>query len=599
MNISAFLIICSILMLPGKAVAKASGMHSSWLSDNEISEKHPEEANKPDDLSSLVDEHLVTIPRGAYAIQLGAFKNYRNSERFKKSVEEVLPWMFETKNLEIVHEDEYYKVRIFTFRNREEVKEALTVLASHKLIDYQLVWLEEDQQQLLLQPKQDTVRKKAGKKGDSSRPSLSPALSPDTAIVTGESSGRETLDRILYSLNGDSVNIPLRAGDEVLFPGFRSLITGDTIQQDYDGSFIPSPWLRRFDYFGKSVTLVAALIIIIILSVSTMLILLVIILLNRRRMERREKLYQYLLENYQELILSFLYGESDIKMFNKIASNNYRRQVLIDQMKDVAVNLKGDAWEKLRALYIELGLVDDSMKKAHARRWHLKIKGFRELAFMNIKDANDEIYICLNSRNEILRMEAQIALVRLSDDRPFEFLHHMERPFSLWEQISLHELIVQHSIEAPLFNQWLDSENDTVVMFALRMIKEFRQLEAEDDVRKSLVHPDEEVRNLAIRVAGDLKMKSTLPVMKRMYKNEDYANSLEILRSMGKMPDEAFLGFLKLVLDKEDDVQLQIEATKAIENMGETGIKELVKLMKSEYKNYNIIIRHVLDRRIY
>jgi hypothetical protein len=68
---------------------------------------------------------------------------------------------------------------------------------------------------------------------------------------------------------------------------------------------------------------------------------------------------------------------------------------------------------------------------------------------------------------------------------------------------------------------------------------------------------------------------------------------------MGKMPDLAMMGFLKLVLDKEDDVQLQIEATKAIENMGEEGVAALVKVMKSEYKNYNIIVRHVLDRRIY
>jgi len=30
-------------------------------------------------------------------------------------------------------------------------------------------------------------------------------------------------------------------------------------------------------------------------------------------------------------------------------------------------------------------------------------------------------------------------------------------------------------------------------------------------------------------------------------------------------------GILKLVLDKEDDVQLQIEATRAIENMGEVA----------------------------
>jgi hypothetical protein len=87
--------------------------------------------------------------------------------------------------------------------------------------------------------------------------------------------------------------------------------------------------------------------------------------------------------------------------------------------------------------------------------------------------------------------------------------------------------------------------------------------------------------------------------MKRMYKTQDYPVCLEIVRSMGKMPDVSMLGFLKLVLDKEDDVQLQIEATKAIENNGEVGVAALVKIMKSEYKNYNIIVRHVLDRRIF
>ena len=107
------------------------------------------------------------------------------------------------------------------------------------------------------------------------------------------------------------------------------------------------------------------------------------------------------------------------------------------------------------------------------------------------------------------------------------------------------------------------------------------------------------VRQLAVQVAGDLDMRSTFETMKHMYKNQDYNVCLEIIRSLGKMPDLSMMGFLKMVLDKEDDVQLQIEATKAIENNGEEGVKALVKLMKSEYKNYNIIVRHVLDRRIY
>ena len=116
--------------------------------------------------------------------------------------------------------------------------------------------------------------------------------------------------------------------------------------------------------------------------------------------------------------------------------------------------------------------------------------------------------------------------------------------------------------------------------------------------KTALLHKSPEVRLLAVQVAGDLGLTSTLEIMKRMYKNQDYKTCLEIVKSMGKMPDTSMLGFLKLVLDKEDDVQLQIEATKSIEKMGEEGVKALVKIMKSEYKNYNIIVRHVLDRRI-
>jgi HEAT repeats len=360
-----------------------------------------------------------------------------------------------------------------------------------------------------------------------------------------------------------------------------------------------SPWLKRINYFGKSFALVNALIVTIIVSITTMIVLLMVILLNRTRMEKMEDLKQYLAETYQGMIIDYLFTGSSPDRFRPIASDTFRRQALIDQMIDVSVNLKGDAEQKLGGLYLYLGLDRDSKRRARDYRWHKKIKGFRELAFMNIKDANNYIYKALNSKNDILRMEAQIALVRLADEDPFDFLFQLTKPFSLWEQITLHELIIQHELPVPEFRKFLKASNPTVIMFALRMIREFKQKDAEDDVREILEHHNSEVRKLAVQVAGDLEMRSTLEVMKRIYKSQDYNTCVEIIRAMAKMPDPSLLGFLKLVLDKEDDVQLQIEATKAIENNGEEGVKTLVKLMKSEYKNYNIIVRHVLDRRIF
>jgi HEAT repeat protein len=358
-------------------------------------------------------------------------------------------------------------------------------------------------------------------------------------------------------------------------------------------------WIKRIDYSNKSLLLVDFLIAAIIISIVTMIILLIIILLNRKRMEKEEMLHQYLMEKYQSLIINYLFGSATPEEFRSIASDTYRRQVLIDQMIDVSINLKGKEIEKLFDLYKLLGLDRDSIKKAHSRQWHKKVKGIRELAYMNIKDANDIIYNALNSSNEILRMEAQIALVRLNDDNPFEFLSHLTSHFSLWEQITLHELIIHHNIPLPSFQKWLTSPNPTVVTFALRMIREFKQKESEANVLETLFHTDPSVRILAVEVAGDLDMRSTLETMKHMYKYQEYKICLAIVKSMGKMPDDSMMGFLKLVLDKEDDVQLQIEATKAINNNGEDGAKALVKIMESEYKNYSIIIKHVLDKRIF
>jgi HEAT repeat protein len=229
------------------------------------------------------------------------------------------------------------------------------------------------------------------------------------------------------------------------------------------------------------------------------------------------------------------------------------------------------------------------------------VKGFRELAFMNIRDANERIIEALNSSNQILRMEAQVALLRLSDENPYDFLHYLEKPLAKWEQITIHELLLQHDLNVPDFRQWFDSENLTILKFSLKMVAWFKQTNSGNQVISLLNHEDEGVRKQAIWACGELALKESLPVLQKMYRDASYDIRTEILKAFSKVPDDAYLDFMNEVLDEEDDVQLQILATKVMENMDEPGISRLIKLMKSksEYKNYQIIIRHVLDGRIY
>jgi hypothetical protein len=333
-------------------------------------------------------------------------------------------------------------------------------------------------------------------------------------------------------------------------------------------------------------------------------VVLVVILIHRQQMQKDENRKQVLREKYQQYLVDYLFttaNENDKEILDeikKISFSNYSRKLLIDQMIDLSINLTGDVKEKLRELYFSLELDKDSIKKAFSPKWHIKVKGFRELAFMNLHDANEEIIRCLLSNNDVLRMEAQLAMVRLNVEDPFGFLDHLDKPFTLWEQLTIYETIMFHNLQIPQFDRWLFSRNKSVVLFAIRMIDIFKQREAYHNLFWMLVNEDPEIRSETIKVIGNLKIKDALSHLKRLYKNETYENCLEIVRAMAKMPDQSVLNFFKLVIDKEDDVQLQIAATIAINNMGELGKRTLEKLMDSDYKNYKIIIKHVLDKRI-
>jgi len=359
-------------------------------------------------------------------------------------------------------------------------------------------------------------------------------------------------------------------------------------------------WLKVHEFWGLQMRFVDMLIVISLSLISTMIVLLLVILVKRNNRDNREKLKDELMEKYQLLILEYL-GASTIstKGFKKIARNKFSRQILIKQIIDISLNLPPEAKLKLNKLYFFLGLLKDTKRKLDSFKWHKKVQAFKELSSLNIKIYNHKIEKCINSKNDTLRLESHIALVKLADDEnPFDFLGDLDYHFSLWEQITLHQLMVENQMNVPNFGKWVNSKNVDVVMFCLRMIREYNQVNNFDELDEVLHHENEKVRKTAIEVIGDLGLFSLFKPLKKMYKNETYDNSLEIIKTMGKQPVKSVMRFLQNVVDVEEDANLQIEAIKAIKNMGDDGKVRLEKMMNDDYKNYKIIIKHVLDDRI-
>ena len=373
-------------------------------------------------------------------------------------------------------------------------------------------------------------------------------------------------------------------------------------------------WLFQIDIFDYSFKIIDFLIISTVISLLTMIVLSIFIFVNRKKLEKLQKIRYAYGERYQQMLLSYLMiiqnypndvgriEKEHIRDFKRLANTHYKRQLLLDTFADVNLNLKGEPSLHLKELFFKLKLHKMTFRKVHSIHWHRKIKGFKELYAMNITRKNNILYKHINSHNELVRMEAQIALVDLSKEDPninaFDFLNKLKTPFSLWEQITLHQVLVQRDLKVPDFGQWVLSENDSVCMFCLRMIREYKQVQNIEKIKTLLYHNNDAIKKLAIQVIGDLKLVDLVKFLKLRYKYEETENDLEIIKSIGKLQDPSSIRFLQLVIDKEDSADFQIEAAKAIHNMGEPGELALNKMLNSNYKDYNIIIKHVLDHRI-
>lgn len=356
-------------------------------------------------------------------------------------------------------------------------------------------------------------------------------------------------------------------------------------------------------FHNERYSLIFILIAIIAFCLLTMIVILGFVLFLRTKRTSESKSVYELKSQYQTYLINYLYEEpereNEFKKIKKISNDSFSRKVLIDEMIDLSINLSGEPKQILRDLYISLGLHEESIQKAYASKWHVKIKGFRELAFMDIHDANFEIKRCLNSKNSILRMEAQLALVRLIEEDPFHFLDFVNEHFTIWEQMNVYETIIYHNLPIPDFSRWLKSENKSIVIFSLRMIKLFKQDQAVPELLEMVDFPDDDVRNELYRTLGVLGKDEIRKALKNQFLTENYDNKLAILQSLARYKNVQDIEFYKRVIEENDDVFIQIEAAKGIRKTGSPGKNELQNLVQSEdYRNYQIIIKHVLDERL-
>ncbi|GEO08832.1 HEAT repeat domain-containing protein [Segetibacter aerophilus] len=269
------------------------------------------------------------------------------------------------------------------------------------------------------------------------------------------------------------------------------------------------------------------------------------------------------------------------------------RQFIIDEIINGRKSIKGKAGEEFLKLYVSLNMNDDSSKKLKSKNWNDVVKGIQELAIMEQNHKMTEIFHEINSRNELIRMEAQCALVRLSGFGGLWFLNVLNYPISEWQQMKLLSMLSTLPFsDIPDLHLLLTSPNESSVIFTLKLIGLFQQRTMHGEVIKCLANKNETIRFFAIKCLKEIHNEYTVDILLRKFATESRKNKISIVKVMGEIGSQDQLDFLLDVLSVDDDT-LKISAAKALSKLGAKGNYLLEEYCGRRGGQYSQIFLHI------
>lgn len=211
---------------------------------------------------------------------------------------------------------------------------------------------------------------------------------------------------------------------------------------------------------------------------------------------------------------------------------------------------------------------------------------------MNVEELLPKISTFLTHPSAQVYQEAQYAMVHFKGFEGLHFLNSISTKISEWQQLRL--LISVTSIPENSSNSiksWVESSNDSVIIFTLKLLRKFQVLPLYPTVIDLLDHPSIEVRVQAVQTLLSLENSSTIVHLMEVYPQQPLEVQKEILKVMKKSKDRCSVDFLKDQLLNTTDSGIKVYAAEALCSLekqdylmevskNETSSEELIQIIK-------------------
>jgi hypothetical protein len=275
---------------------------------------------------------------------------------------------------------------------------------------------------------------------------------------------------------------------------------------------------------------------------------------------------------------------------DNLTEESFSRNVLIKELVTASKSMSGTAKDNISYLYEQAGLDIFTLAQVRTGAWHIKARAIQTLAHLNQRKHIARIYRHTNNRNELIRSEARVAVVRLTGFEGLRFLDVISYPLTEWEQLCLvHELSENHRPDFQKIPGWLHSDNDSVVEFALRLVESYRIFEMHGDVAFCLAHQLPSIRKKAVQTIRAINQPQTSSLLVAQLQRDEEEVQLVVLEALGEVGSEADLSVLWPFLSHPSTI-FKIAAAKAIRNSHPYGMAMLRQRVDMETHPWKILI---------
>ena len=310
------------------------------------------------------------------------------------------------------------------------------------------------------------------------------------------------------------------------------------------------------DYFNESPSIIQ-----VAWSISVVFFIIIIPLILylkflRAHLRKKERVTAELENDYESSLINYLYSgneEEEISAEQQVIINQlkecikdpFRRKILIAVLLKLKNEISGEIAESIHKLYFHTGLVHFALSRLKHEKWFVIAKGIRELKQFHVKEAHDEVIVHINHPRREVRKEMQLYMVNLFYFEGLDFLDVLETPLSEWDQIQLLE-VLQRMENQNISNikSWLNSSNDSVIIFALKLAKIYNQFEAKDELINLLYHINKKIRLESIHVLSYLNALEAKEILKNNIEErspEEQIAFFKMMEDLYEQTDESFV----------------------------------------------------------